>query len=504
MKKVELAAIVTFALFCANAMPTKQEMADTSPLVTELMSPAMAGYKAKTKTAAEVADVSVEFAKSAKSEAACFLFLRGAVSFYVKGGEFGKAADTVDAIKAKVPDVPPSEIASIISSSLDRENSRKASRLMAQLQLAQAQVQAAKDLNRLAVQLKKVSADPVRRQYAEALALSGDWNAALAEFAKVSGNVGKMAKSEVAGSAGVVDVGDFWWGYEPSYAGTERVFRDRAAGYYRKAIAEGIVDGLKKTLVEQRLASLAEPDVAASEADVPSAAVRRAPTSPQSGRAVAPRPPSSDKAPAGLIARWSFTDGLNDSIGGIAPAKLDNAKVEDGHVGLQPGSPLEFPAGTVPRAPCTLQVWASATEKGLGAGNDFIFKMASSPDSSKDSVFWRWTGNKRWFSRIGGFGKEQNCYNDNTFILTGKPHLHTLTVEKDGKGMLLKFYQDDTLFGTLKTEFAWKKPTMLILGGMISPTYDEVRIYSRALTHPEIINSFNLGPDKLPEAGKGK
>ena len=163
---------------------------------------------------------------------------------------------------------------------------------------------------------------------------------------------------------------------------------------------------------------------------------------------------------------------------------------------------MEFAAGTVPLAPFTIQVWASATDKGIGGEGDFIFKMASSPDSCKDSVFWRWTGSKKWFSRIGGFGKEQNCYADNGYLLTGKPNLYTLTVEKDGKGMLLKFYRDDTLFGTMKTEFAWKKPPMLVLGGMVAPTYDEVRVYTRALTHAEIINSFNLGPDKLPEAGK--
>ena len=40
---------------------------------------------------------------------------------------------------------------------------------------------------------------------------------------------------------------------------------------------------------------------------------------------------------------------------------------------------------------------------------------------------------------------------------------------------------------------------MLILGGFVTPTYDEVRVYSRALTHAEIINSANDGPDKVPE-----
>lgn len=498
MKKLKLASVAALALCSVHAMPTKQEIADTRALVAELMAPTMADYKAKAKTVVEVADISVGFAKSAKSEAAQFLFLRGAASYYAKGGDFGKAADTIEELKAKVSNVPPSEIVSIISGSLSRENVRKSPRLQSMLSLAQAQMKASKDLPRLSMQLKKISTAPVRRQYAEAMALSSDWKAALAEFSKVDGEIGKMAKVEADGSAGNVELGDFWWGYETSYAGAEGFFREHAAGYYRKAIADGKVDGLKKTLVEQRLASLVPPDVDGSVAPAPSPAVRRGPTSSQSGRAAASRPPSSKKDPSGLIARWSFTDGLNDSIGGIAPTKSENAEVANGVVSLRSGSPLEFAAGTVPLAPFTVQLWVSATDKGLGADGDLIFNIASSPDSDKDSVRWKWKRGK-WATGMGAFGAWHKEYKN---ILDGKMHLYTVTCEKDGKGLSVKFYQDDTLFGTLKTEFAWKKPPMLILGGMISPTYDEVRIYSRALTHIEIINSFNLGPDKLPEAGK--
>ena len=501
MKKLKFAAIATFALCGAHAMPTTQEIAATRPLVSELMAPVMAEYKAKTKTATEVANTAIGFACSAKSEAACYLFLRGAVNFYVKGGEFGKAADAVDALKEKVTKIPPADIANIISSALDRENARKAPRLRSQLQLAQAQVRAAKDVNRLSAQLKRVSTDDTRRQYAEALALSGDWKTALAEFAKVSGTVGKMAKSEAAGSSSDVENGDFWWGYEPSYAGTERIFRDRAAGYYRKAIADGKVDGLKKTLIDQRLASLTLPDVDVSAADEPSTEGRRAstPTKPsgsvsggsRSSRSVAA------KNPQGLVHRWSFTDGFADSVGNVKPSKSDNATVENGAVTLRSGSPLEFPAGTVPLAPFTIQVWASATEKGLGAEGNFIFKFASSPDS-KDAAFWTWRAHTKWVQMVSGFG-EAKPIGHGKYLVDGQPHLYTVTAEKSGKGVVLKFYQDDTCFGEMKTKFAWKKPLMLILGGFVSPTYDEVRIYSRALSFSEIINAVNLGPNKVTE-----
>lgn len=505
MKLMVLAALATSV---ACAMPTKQEIAKTRPLVAELMTSTMADYKSKTKSAVEVADESVKFAESAKSEAAQYLFLRGAVNYYVQGNAYGKAADVVEQLKSKIKDMPPSDIVSIISNAFKRDNVRKAPRLQAQLHLAQAQTKAANDAKRLAESLKRKSYDPPRRrQYAETFAVGGDWDSALAEFAKLSETAGKIARRELDGTAKAVEIGDFWWTYETSYAGGEIVFREHAANCYRKAIEEDKLDGLKKTLVEQRLASLTPPDADDSVVGrdvpiVPSATGRaQTPASPQVGR-VAPRPPSRI-APSGLVHRWSFTEDLADSVGNVAPSKSDNATVENGAVALRSGSPLEFPAGTVPRAPFTVQAWVSATDKGLGSEGNFIFKIASSPDSEKDSVFWTWCGGTKWVSLTSAFG-EVKSVGHGKYLVDGQPHLYTLTGEKSGKGMLLKFYQDDTCFGERTSKFAWKKPPALILGGFVTPTYDEVRIYSRALTHAEIIKSVNEGPEKVVELGKGK
>jgi hypothetical protein len=89
-------------------------------------------------------------------------------------------------------------------------------------------------------------------------------------------------------------------------------------------------------------------------------------------------------------------------------------------------------------------------------------------------------------------------------LVNGQKHLYTVTAEKAGGGMMLKFYRDDTIFGELKAPKSWKKPPQLILGGFVSPTYDEVRVYSRVLTHSEIITTVNEGADKVPELEKGK
>ena len=513
MKKLEIAAFASLVTGAVLAYPTKQEIADARPLVAELMSPAMAEYKDKAKSASDVAQTSIQFAESAESEAMKYLFLRGAVGYYIKDGNFGKAADTVELLKSKVKGVPPTDVADIISGALGRENARKAPRLQSQLLLAQAQVKAAKDARRLAVQLRQVSTDSTRRQYAEALALGGDWKKALREFAKVSGDVGKLTKGEADGTASAAELGDFWWGYKTGYAGGEPVFRERAANYYRKAIDGGKIDGLKRTLVEQRLATLILPDV--NDAAVGSCVPRDRPDS-AAGRGRSPSTPfpaptagksgaSRTSSPSGgLVHRWSFTDGFADSVGGTAPSKYGNAKAENGAVALKSGSPLEFPAGTVPLAPFTVQVWASATDKGMGAEGNTIFKIASSSDKDDDSVSWTWTiGGKKWVSRVVAFGDGKSV-GHGKLLVDGKQHLYTLTAEKSGGGMTLVFYQDDTVFGELKSSKAWKKPPMLILGGFVTPTYDEVRVYSRALTHAEIITSANEGPEKLPELGKGK
>ncbi len=491
MKKLELVVLAAFLIGNAIAMPSKQEIAEARSIVAELMSPIVAEYNSKTKTAIEVADKSVEYADSAKNEAVRFLFLRGAVSYYVKGGEFGKAADTVDRIKAKVAAVPPVEIARIISSAFGSENAQKSPRLYAQMTRAQAQVKAERDVRRLASQLRKVSTDATRRQYAEALALSSNWKSAIAEFAKVSGDTGKIAQAEATGQGALVELGDFWWDYQPSYEGGESFFKEHAASFYRKAIVDGKIDGLKKTLVDQRLSTLtlADFDPSASSGNPKSKNI-----GPSGMKA---KPVVKDKS--GLVHRWSFTNRYTDSVGDTMPSRFAGVAVANGVAKLQSGRPLVFPEGTVPLPPFTVQVWASATGQGLGVDGDFIVKIASAIDKDGDSVYWRWTNDgKPWRTEYGAFGSTKATWW--TATNDGKFHLFTIICEKNEGELIFKYYNGESCFGTRKvTGHGWEKSPMLILGGNVAPTYDEVRVYSRALTHAEVGNSSALGPEKLPK-----
>ena len=498
--------MAVFAALVASAMPTKQELSKAQTIVQELMAPVMNEYQAKTKTAVEVADVSVGYAKMSKDEAVRFLFLRGAINYYVIGEDYKKASDTIEELKKSIKDLPPSEIVALLKRAHRQGIFQKSPRLESVFQLAQAQIQAEDDIKKIRGSLQTVSSAVLYRQYAEALAVCGKWNAALAEFGKCGGEIAKMAKVDLSDRGDPLALGDFWWSYKSNRNGGEIVFRERAADFYRKAINAGKVDGLKKTLVEQRLASLVLPDMnnsapvnmgAKESIDGRSSSVKPSTVKPRSRSAIA-------KNSSGLLHRWSFTDGLNDSVGNVLPIKSSNAKVENGCVALQSGSPIAYPEGTIPLAPFTVQVWASATDKGLGSEGDYIFKIAPSFDNKDDAVYWTWTRyGKKWVSGIGAFESSKKV-GHGKMLLDGKRHLYTVTAEKAGGGMTLKFYRDDTVFGELKAPKSWKKSPQLILGGFVSPTYDEVRVYSRALTHAEIITTVNEGADKVPEFGKGK
>jgi hypothetical protein len=495
--------MAVFAALFASAMPTKQELSKARAVVQELMAPVMTDYRAKTKTAVEVADASVEFAKMTKDEAVKLIFLRGAINYYIIGEDYKKASDTLELLKTNIKNLPPTEIIAVLKRAYSQGVLQKSPRLESSFQFAQAQMQAEDDIKKIRESLQTVSSAVLYRQYAEALAVCGKWNAALSEFGKCGGEIAKIANADLSGRGDPLALGDFWWSYKSNRNGGEIVFRERAAGFYRKAIASGKIDGLKKTLVEQRLASLVLPDV--DNSVVVNAGAKEStndqPSTARSSTAKVRSRGASVKTSSGLLHRWSFTDGLQDSVGGTAPVKSDNAKVENGGVALQSGSPLIFAAGTVPRAPFTVQVWASATDKGLGSEGDYIFNIAVSPDSKDDGVYWTWRGRTKWVSKVSAFGKDKSV-GHGKFFVDGKKHLYTVTAEKDGGDMTLKFYQDDTIFGELKAPKSWKKPPQLILGGFVSPTYDEVRVYSRALTHAEIITSLNEGADKVPELGK--
>ena len=145
------------AVLLASAMPTKQELSKARAVVQELMAPVMTDYRAKTKTAVEVADASVEFAKMTKDEAAQLIFLRGAVNYYIIGEDYKKAADTLELLKTNIKNLPPTEIIAVLKRAYSQGVLQKSPRLESSFQFAQAQMQAGNDVKRIRASLQTVS-----------------------------------------------------------------------------------------------------------------------------------------------------------------------------------------------------------------------------------------------------------------------------------------------------------------------------------------------------------
>ena len=127
--KIVLSGLVAFTS-TANAMPTQEETKKAEPLVMDLMRADQAALKNGKKTRAEVAESAVKLADKAESEAEKLLLMKGAFNLYVRAGEFDKAIETLQAMQAAIPDMPPQSVRNIINTALrETPNNKKAARL---------------------------------------------------------------------------------------------------------------------------------------------------------------------------------------------------------------------------------------------------------------------------------------------------------------------------------------------------------------------------------------
>ena len=160
-------------------------------------------------------------------------------------------------------------VAELMAPTMDDFKAKKAPRLFELYLQAKAQSVAEKDIAAFRAKLRKSPGSlPTIRNLAEALATSGDWDAALKEFAKLKDGAAQIAKKELDGSAKSTELGEFWWSYKPTYENADDTFEMHAAVHYRKALAAGEISGLKKNIVEQRIAKYAAPEALAGGAVV--------------------------------------------------------------------------------------------------------------------------------------------------------------------------------------------------------------------------------------------
>ncbi|MBQ4440196.1 MAG: leucine-rich repeat protein, partial [Kiritimatiellae bacterium] len=174
---------------------------------------------------------------------------------------YDKAADAIDAIVAKFPDIPPEELLEITSSAARNASAKSAARLIAIHRATARKAANAKKLRTLRVQLKKTPADKdLIRRYAELTAADGDWGNALKVFARLGGVVGKMAQDELDNSAeSSASLAAFWWNYKPIENTVAAAIRRHAAAHYQAALDAAELSGLEITLAERRIAE-AQPE----------------------------------------------------------------------------------------------------------------------------------------------------------------------------------------------------------------------------------------------------
>ena len=287
MKKLAILLAVMVATAHLLAMPTRAELSKAQPLVVELMAPTLEEYKSatdKTAGAVKVGDNSCAFAAEAETEAVKFLLLKGAVGYYVRGEAYDKAADCIAKMKTDIKDLTPDAIADIVGKASSKITASKAPRLLAYYRAAKLQISARNEIPGLEQKLKRVKSDQLQRRYAEALAISGNWKAAYAAFAKSrNAPLAQLAEAEAKGTAANAQAAEIWWSYTPEFEGAENFFKIHAAEFYKKALEKGEISGLKKNIVERRIAQVREDAAAANIAgaapaagrDLPNAAVVR-------------------------------------------------------------------------------------------------------------------------------------------------------------------------------------------------------------------------------------
>ncbi len=120
--KTKLMMIGALATVCAAhelaAMPTEQETRRAEPAVKKLLASDHAALESGGKTRSNVADAAMKCAGEAKTEAEKLLLMKGAFALYVQDGNLEKAAETMNALKKAIPDLPQESVKNMIETAL--------------------------------------------------------------------------------------------------------------------------------------------------------------------------------------------------------------------------------------------------------------------------------------------------------------------------------------------------------------------------------------------------
>ena len=253
--KTWLAAVGCACTLAASGMPTQAELEKAQGLVTELMRSDVANFNARKMSAADVATAALKYAGEAESEAARFLLLKGAFFYRVRAEDYDGAMDVISKIRHDINDVPDTTLVKILSGAVRRIPRKSAGRLYDLHQRLQNRIRYAQEAKDLTAKVKaKPSDKSLRTALGERYALLGEWDKAIPEFAAGKGRVAKAATLEQTAGAKPGDVADAWWEVaETEDSDISLAYRAHAVRFYRAALADGSLSGLKKPIAAKRI-----------------------------------------------------------------------------------------------------------------------------------------------------------------------------------------------------------------------------------------------------------
>jgi len=479
-------AIVTMVVFSACvtavqvawAFPTQAEIKTATEVVGDLVADDVRNANAGKLKREDVADKLVGLVDRAESDAAKWVLYKHAFIQYAKAGNFGKAGEVLSDMVSLFPDVPPQTVVTLIDKNCAKANAKNAPVVV--------------KMRKLMLMRQKcggivANAKASKKEKAEACCLMGDWAKGLKMFADVGGKAAEMAAAETSGSQPKHVVANYWWDYKSDLDTCDQ-FKAHAAEIYKAGLEDDSISGLYKDIAEKRIAEMeAVPVVEAS---------------------------SSTTKAKGLVHRWSFNNNLKDSVGKTDGKADGNVSFSNGAVALPGGGrtagAISFDGNPLPGdKDFTLEIWAALNRIQFWS----VVMRLQYPDESKnhDATYLSWNLNvlpdKSSFAvRHTEVKAEANWKIGEMYHIVirgkknadGKMTVTYLRAKAGEKHMMIMAQIENASWPTTDT-ILWlgRSKYWDSINSDAAATYDEVRIWDRALTTEELNKSHKCGPNKL-------
>jgi hypothetical protein len=225
-----------------------------------------------------------------------------------------------------------------------------------------------------------------------------------------------------------------------------------------------------------------------------------------------------NSAHAELTHRYSFKDGVKDSVGKVDGTLKGNAKATDGKLTLDNADKsssdaniayVEFSGPLLPKkGSATIIVWFTAKE---AAAFSRLLDIGSKDDTAGAAFVYLTPRNGDDASRaaITATDAASKSAVDGERLDDGKPHMAAIVI--DGNAKKLHLYVDGKEMGTpadlgdntldqVKQEHAWIGRSAFDGDGALSATINELRVYDEALTFDQTKAVFKAGSEALPTA----